>query len=102
MQPERRCYPRKELQASIDYSSEKKAKAKDISIGGICITTNHQISEGTVLFLVIPLKDKGIIKAIGEVLWSEKISNAHYETGIEFFSLNDSSKNKISSYVNVS
>ncbi|MBN2442223.1 MAG: PilZ domain-containing protein [Spirochaetales bacterium] len=99
MQPERRCYQRKKLQSAIDYSSEKKAEAKDISIGGICIVTNHLISEGVVIFLVIPLKDKGIIQAIGEVVWTKKISESRFETGIEFFSLNDFSKDKISEYV---
>ncbi|MBN2531947.1 MAG: PilZ domain-containing protein [Spirochaetales bacterium] len=99
MEPERRCYKRKKFNAFIDYSSEKKAESKNISIGGICILIDHHISEGTILFLVIPLKKMGIIQVIGEVIWSKKVSDKKYEAGIEFLSLNDFSKDKISSYI---
>lgn len=98
MHPERRCYKRKELMAFIDYSSENNAESKNISIGGICIMTTHLISEGTILFLVIPLENMGIIQVIGEVVWAKKISDK-YEAGIEFLSLNDYSKKKISTYI---
>jgi c-di-GMP-binding flagellar brake protein YcgR len=99
VQPERRCYQRKKLKAFIDYSSEDKAEAKDISIGGICIITNHLISEGTILFLLIPLQNLGIIQVIGEVVWSKRVSDKKYKAGIEFLSINDFSKKKISAYV---
>ena len=99
MQPERRCYQRKKLKAAIDYSSENKADAKDISIGGISILTNHLISEETILFLVIPLEDMGIIQVIGEVVWSKKVSDHKCEAGIEFLSINDFSKKKIFAYI---
>ena len=99
MQPERRCYPRKKLEAFIDYSSENKAESKDISVGGICIFTSHLISKGTILFLVIPLGNLGIIQAIGEVVWSKKNSENKYEAGIEFLSLNEFSKEKITIYI---
>ena len=100
MQPERRCYPRKKLEASVDYSSENKADAKDISTGGICIVTEDVMSKGTVLFLVIPINSNGAVHAIGEVIWSKKVSEKRFEIGIEFLSLNDVSKQKISFYVN--
>jgi hypothetical protein len=85
--------------ATIDYSSENKAEAKNISTGGMCILTNHLISEGTILFLVIPLETMGIIQVIGEAIWSKKVSDRKYEAGIEFLSINDFSKKKISAYI---
>lgn len=99
MEPERRCYQRKKFKAAVDYSGENQAESKNISVGGICIRTNHLISEGTILFLIIPLEKKGIIQVIGEVIWSKKVTDNTYETGIEFLSLNDFSKEKISAYI---
>ena len=101
MQLERRCYPRRELQASIDYSSEIKADAINISIGGVCIGTHQGISEGTVLFLVIPLENETNVKMIGEVVWSRSKSQTSYEIGIAFISLTESLKETISQYVSV-
>lgn len=99
MKPDRRCYERKFLQTPVDYASESKATAKNISIGGICISTDCVISHGTILFLVIPLNCTGIIQTIGEVVWSKSISETDYETGIEFLSIDDFSKEKISAYL---
>jgi Tfp pilus assembly protein PilZ len=101
VQLERRCYPRRELQTFVDYSSEKKADAINISIGGVCIGTHRSISEGTVLFLVIPLEDETIVKVIGEVVWARNITQARHEIGIAFISLTESLKETISLYVSV-
>lgn len=95
----RRKYQRTDLSCEIDYSTNNRAQARNISEGGICIETSHKISESTLLFLIISLMEKGIIQVIGKVVWSHKIENNRFVTGLEFFCLSDYNKNKIKDYV---
>jgi len=95
----RRKYQRTDLSCSIDYSSNNKAQARNISEGGICIETKHKVSESTLLFLIISLMEKGVIQVIGRVVWSHKLEDNRFENGLEFFCLSDFNKNKIKNYV---
>ena len=96
---ERRRHKRKDLETQVGYSSENRAKARNISIGGICIEADQKLSMGTILFLVIPLKDNGMVQVIAEVVWCRKGRESSYDIGLEFFCLNDYSKEKIVQYI---
>jgi Tfp pilus assembly protein PilZ len=96
---EKRQYRRIGLDTVVDYSAEKKAQAKNISEGGLCLVTNHYIGKGTLLFLIISLTHKGIIQVIGESIWCRKKEECTYENGISFFCLDDFNLQKIREYI---
>ncbi|MBN1698248.1 MAG: PilZ domain-containing protein [Spirochaetales bacterium] len=96
---EKRRFERVSLDTYANYSSDKRAQVKNISQGGLCITTDHFISKGTLLFLVVSLSRKGMIQVIGESVWCRKKGEGVYENGISFFCLDDFNVRKLKEYI---
>ena len=76
MQPERRCYPRKELQASIDYSSEKKLKQKILVLVGFALPQIIKFLKEQYFSLLFLLKIKELSKQL-ERFYGQKKSQTH-------------------------
>jgi c-di-GMP-binding flagellar brake protein YcgR len=74
---ERRLYKRYNLIVSVKYTdrmknTEGKAKTKNISSGGICISSHSNLTVDYFVNLEFSLPGK-TIRALGKVLWSEQI-----------------------------
>ena len=98
MLKERRIHPRVLFKGRVDSSEDLQAEALDLSLSGIRILCDKELQEGTVLFLMVSLNCKGIIKVIGRVAWKNN-HECKYQCGIEFFSLSKYEQNKIQEFI---
>ncbi|MBN2738351.1 MAG: PilZ domain-containing protein [Spirochaetales bacterium] len=96
---ERRIHHRAQFQGKVECSEKAEIKAYDISLSGIGIESNRNLQEGTVVFLLITLNAKGIIKVIGRVAWTTEHTHNAYKCGVEFFSLTNYEQTKIKEYI---
>ena len=71
------------------------SQTKNISLGGMLITTNRQFEPGVKLALEIRLPfDPNPIVLVGKVIGSQEISkNLIYDTRLEFLSIDEPHKN---------
>ncbi len=105
--PERRKYPRVDANFVISYRIKEVpdyydlVQSKNVSQGGMLITTNQYFEKGVILSLTIrfpfvPQK----IEATGEVVdCKEVVKNVLYDTRIKFIDLDMSIFEKIGEYV---
>jgi len=100
---DQRKQQRTELSSHVDLADASTVRAINISENGIRITSPQQYSKGTLLFIIIPLRDrnieKGLIKVIGEIKWSKPVGNGIFENGLEFFCINDFDRTKVNGYI---
>ncbi|MBN1696798.1 MAG: PilZ domain-containing protein [Spirochaetales bacterium] len=96
---ERRETSRVDVEIAVNYSYAEKALAKNISIKGLKIITSRMMAKGTVLFLALTLPDKELVKVIGEVRWSRNSGPNEFETGIEFFFMDNLYREKINHFI---
>lgn len=101
---ERRKYKRKELSVKIsgvDYieSENIEGRSKDISQGGICITTNKPLQKDRYVNIMFYLPSDEKIKAVAEVRWSKKIKFNLYANGLMFLDIHKSDIKKIKNYI---
>ncbi|MFA5356035.1 MAG: PilZ domain-containing protein [Candidatus Omnitrophota bacterium] len=98
--PERREHPRVNACFSVSYRIIEEteypsfSQAKNISLGGILLTTNRKLEEGTNIALEIRLPfDPDPIMITGRVLESREISrDLIYDTRINFQSIDEKHK----------
>ncbi len=101
--PERRKCPRIGVHFIVSYRIVEEAdnmdisQTKNISLGGMLLTTNRQFNLGTKLALEIRLPfDPDPIMFIGAVLESHQIiKDLIYDTRLEFIAVDDKHKNVI-------
>ncbi|MBN2533665.1 MAG: PilZ domain-containing protein [Spirochaetales bacterium] len=96
---ENRDYKRAQLLAEIDYYSDIKARAKNISESGICMITQTVLTKGMPLILKFNLSSKGSINLIGKVVRCHSIKPDVYECGLKFTSISIMDQQKIREYV---
>lgn len=105
---ERRKYPRVTGRFIVSYrilhdiDSVDISQTKNISLGGMLLTTNKQFEDGTNLALEIRLPfDPNPIMLIGKVLESKEISrNLIYDTRLMFLAVDEKHRRIISETVN--
>ncbi|MBN2737093.1 MAG: PilZ domain-containing protein [Spirochaetales bacterium] len=80
-----------------------KSRAKDISLGGICIITYLPLPQNINIDLHFKLRDTGQeIKAVGKVMWTESFSIASskgYDNGIRFVEMTEGDKAILKDYI---
>ena len=78
----------------------EKVITKNISGGGMCITSNTEVKKGTVLAAEIVLNTEGMQKfrAYCETLWSRK-SDDGYEAGVQFIGVKPSEEEQLKKYL---
>jgi len=116
-QEERRKYVRLNVANEVNFRVRDKKTAeplkaktpgvsKDISMEGICFSTEKQLEPGTKLDLEIMLSSESeplILK--GEVKWSRPLEaqanlKAMFETGVQLLTIQESDENRYLRYVN--
>jgi Tfp pilus assembly protein PilZ len=85
---ERREFPRVDINVKVNLTKQVRAKVKNISKGGICITTGEPLGKGRVLTLILSLPDGDEITIKGKVMWCLEIISDFYENGIDFIQAN--------------
>lgn len=98
--PERRKYPRANGRFVVsyrvleEYDNVDISQTKNLSLGGMLITTNRQFEPATNLALEIRLPfDPDPIFLVGRVIESREITkNLIYDTRLEFFSVDEKHK----------
>ncbi len=106
--PERRRYPRVSGRFIVSYrifeesDSVDVTQTKNLSIGGMLLTTNRQFDAGTNLALEIRLPfDPNPIMLIGKVVESREITkDLIYDTRLSFLAIDERHRNVISQTVN--
>lgn len=96
---ENRDYKRADLITEIDYYSDTKARAKNISESGICMITQSFLSKGLPLILKFNLSDNGCINVIGKVVRCHAIKPDVFECALKFTSISIMDQQKIREYV---
>ncbi len=108
---ERRKYVRLEASVEVQYTVIGKPGtievfSKNISAGGLCITTKEEIISDTPLQIQIKIPDlKDPIRALARVVWQKKREGtaegpkAYYDTGIEFTGISDFDRFNINRYI---
>ena len=105
--PERRKFPRASGRFIISYrilennGNTDISQSKNLSLGGMLLTTNTQFSPGTNLALEIRLPfDPNPIMLIGKVLESKEITkNIIYDTRLTFLAIDESHRKIINETV---
>ena len=97
---EKRLCPRVSLSSIVDYSSAINARARNVSETGLGILSRRNFKTGTPLFLTISLPGSGLLKVIGQIMWSTDIKSELYLNGLKFISLKEEYKKKLKKYVN--
>lgn len=98
--PERRRYQRIAARFVVSYRILEEennidiSQTRNLSLGGILLTTNKQFSPGTNLALEIRLPfDPNPIIVVGRVIGSHEVTkNLIYDTHLEFFKIDDKHK----------
>ena len=100
---ERRKYARLDLALTVSYRvagqsgtqpvNLREAVSSDISAGGLRLMTPSPLENGTVLELELLLGDQELnsVRAEGEVVWQNKLSETSYETGVRIKGMPDAS-----------
>ncbi|MCF7873638.1 MAG: PilZ domain-containing protein [Candidatus Omnitrophica bacterium] len=106
--PERRKHPRLNANFIVSYkiieppSDFDLSQTKDVSQGGLFLTTNKGFEQGTLLSMTIRFpfaSDK--LKLTGQVVNSEeKVKNLLYETHIQFKDSDEAFLKKIGNFIN--
>ncbi|MCX7661844.1 MAG: PilZ domain-containing protein [Candidatus Omnitrophica bacterium] len=105
--PERRKYPRAPGRFVVSYrvledvDNYDVSQTKNISLGGMLLTTNRQFSPGTKLALEIRLPfDPNPIMLIARVIESREIAkDLIYDTHLEFLAVDENHRNVITQTV---
>lgn len=86
----------KEIESYFEHLEKtKSAKTKDVSLGGMYITTDQPLKKGSILQLeiMIPCRE-GKLKTYAEVVWTNEFGG-----GLKFFILADDDRNCLKSYL---
>ena len=105
----RRC-ARLDMALSVSFAVESpggkvspmaEALSSDISAGGLRLMTPQPLQNGSLLNLEIQLPDDNIepIRACGEVVWQNKLSDFSYETGTLIKSMDEIDKRRFMGFV---
>ncbi|RLG13300.1 hypothetical protein DRN69_05815 [Candidatus Pacearchaeota archaeon] len=78
---------------------------RNISRGGICITTSCLLKKGEVIDLEIRLPTRETVKSQGKVNWVKEANlydlskNLEFETGIEFLDIKPEDRERLSKFI---
>lgn len=108
---EQRRHARLDIALSVNYVIQKpggelseiaESKSSDISAGGIRLMTPHLLENGTLLNLEIHLLDQAEeepIRAQGEVVWQNKLSDHCFETGAIIRDMDERDKDRFMGFI---
>ena len=95
---ERRKYRRAPLVVSLISAQRFDAKTHNIGEGGMCFVSNSPFRKGTYHSFQFMLPAGKPILAAGSVVWCVKERERKYIIGVEFWNLDDYSRERIHSY----
>jgi Tfp pilus assembly protein PilZ len=95
-----RKFPRKSLDVVVNCSDNAIARAKDLSKGGIGLITEKPLQAGSFIKLqfVLPNTTEKI-GVFGKVVWCKLVSPHLYESGVEFWQIDDLVMNILDKYL---
>lgn len=108
---ERRKFARLDLALTVSYRvtgeaggtpvDPREAVSSDVSLGGLRLMTPAVLANGTLLDLEILLGDQeeNPIRAEGEVVWQNRISDTSYETGVMIKNMPNDDKSRFMQFV---
>ncbi len=108
---ERRKFARLDLALTVSYkiagesravpADPREAISSDVSLGGLRLMTPAVLANGTLLDLEIVLgeDESSPIKASGEVMWQNKISETSFETGVMIKGMPNDDKSRFMQFV---
>jgi len=96
---EKRKFKRVALTTEIDYYSDIKGQAKNISESGLCMVIQSSLSKGIPLILKFDLSDEKYISTIGIIVRCRNMGQDNYECAVKFTSMNILDQQKIRKYV---
>ena len=108
---ERRKYARLDLAITVSYRvagqsgtqsvDPREAISSDISAGGLRLMTPTPLDNGTMLELEMLLGDQEVnpVRAEGEVVWQNKISDTSFETGVMIKGMPEADKKRFMEFV---
>ena len=107
VQSERRAHPRTEASLVVSYrgrgvgGSYDISQSKNLSQGGMLLTTNRAFSGGVLLTMTLRLPHMSdAIEVVGKVVMSKEIvRDLIYDTHVQFARLDDRAREQLGSFV---
>lgn len=109
--PEQRRHARLDIALAVSYAIQRHEEieasemaetlSSDISASGLRLMTVAALENGSILNLEITLPQEGVepIRAQGEVVWQNKISDFSYETGTVIKHMEEKDKMRLMGFV---
>ncbi len=104
---ERRQFPRLSFHSPVQFRNVLKPQepfsgslSKDLSAGGLSITTDQFLPRDTrlVLLVSLPILLKPV-RTIGRILWIKQRFGETYDCGVQFLEMNTEDRDAIAAYV---
>ncbi len=107
VQSERRAHPRTEANLVVSYrgravgSSYDISQSKNLSQGGMLLTTNRAFTDGALLIMTLRLPHMSdAIEVVGKVVLSREIvRELIYDTHVQFTRLDDRARQQLGDFV---
>lgn len=100
MAGDQRRAPRVPIDVRVNYDFDAIAHTKDISEGGICLITEHPLTEGKMISLVFQLPGRALpIESVGKVMWSRNATEHLNENGISFWDIKEKEHQEIKDFL---
>jgi hypothetical protein len=105
-QNENRCFRRLAYRTKIHYRFRGKPDfdigiSKDISCGGLRLTSEEYIPTSTLLMLEINVLNR-VLRPVGRVAWSMPLAHSNRnQTGIEFVEFDNVEKNYLKDFIDM-
>lgn len=88
---EHRKYKRYDIDSTVFFLNNI-TESVNLSIGGVQIKSEEEISIQDVISLCVLLQDNNFIQVYGHIVWQAMNLNTDYTYGIQFINLSDNDK----------
>jgi hypothetical protein len=95
---ERRRSPRVELDIKVNYAINAIASLINLSETGMCIQNENGFEVDVVIAVEISLPGNPAIGVFGKVMWSRPNAYGVYDSGIQFFYVEDKDRKALRSF----
>ena len=91
--------------SSLGEQWESLDAIRNISRGGICFATTHQLKKGDIVEIELKLPPKRIIKSQGKITWVKEVNlyeldkDLEFEVGVEFIDIKPEDREELSKFV---
>ena len=100
MSEDKRKHPRIPLDVVVNFSTNAIARSKNLSESGICLIHDEELDINKIQSFSFFIPDTNErIKAFARIKWTKKVSPHLFESGLEFWDIEDDDLAKIKKFL---